>query len=177
MHDPEPTRSPVKILAVNLDNGAITDTEEQEEDDERKKKKKVQLNFRSGKKVVVDEDGNVRKGVTKGGQFQTERKLRGDSRHNYVSGMHRHAWCFKTVTDDEVFCATRSKEKGTEGAWTTSKDFTFIRAGGTTLPTPPPPPPPASAIPGPSFANLARNSPSKSMAKPTARKGLERGSK
>ena len=70
MHDPEPTRSPVKILAVNLDNGAITDTEEQEEDDERKKKKKVQLNFRSGKKVVVDEDGNVRKGVTKGGQFQ-----------------------------------------------------------------------------------------------------------
>ena len=114
---------------------------------------------------MVDENGQVRKGVTKGREFQTERKLRGDSRRNYISGMHRHAWCFKSVTNDEIFCATRSKEAGTEGAWTTSKDFTFVRAGGNTLPSSPPPPPSSS----PSFVDLARISPSKSMAKPTGR--------
>ena len=72
-HDAPPVRSPVKLFAVQPDGTVPGATN-------------VELKFRENK--INLKDGEVNRG--KSTAFQTERKLRGDSRRNFKNGIHRH---------------------------------------------------------------------------------------
>ena len=99
--------------------------------------------------------------------WQPDQKYRHDSRRSYQSGLQRSMWCFKTVTNDEVFVATKSKEKKSYNAWTTNLGFNHVlkTAEDTQLSSDPE----MEDEPGPSVFDLARASPSKPRRKPTGR--------
>ena len=123
----------------------------------------VQLNFRSGKE-------NADK---KGGTWQPDRKLRGDSRRNYKNGLQRSMWCYKTVTNDKVFMATQNNDSKLIEAWATDIDFAdTVRndsGNGESVVGPVPPTEVEPPEEEPTVFDLARLSPAKGCSKPTAR--------
>ena len=99
--------------------------------------------------------------------YQNDRHRRQDSRRVFTEGFKRSAWKMKMVTNDDVVIGIRSVEKKMLSFWTTDTEFQYEKDGVSSSTT-------ANstadiASPSPSFFELARMTPSKSFAKPTAR--------
>ena len=106
-------------------------------------------------------------------KFQTQDDLRQVSRNRHLNGIIRSMYKLKLVCDDDTFLSYTSKEKEKSERFKTNDMLLEGGPGGVTpaVPeTPPPPPPPVvPQEPLPTVFELARASPSKPMAKPTAR--------